>query len=442
MRADRLVSLALLLQARGRMSARGLAAELKVSVRTVYRDIAALNLAGVPVVTESGPGGGCWLLDGYRFPLRGLSGDEAEALLVLGVPAVVAELGLADSLAAAQQKIRVTTGASGASGAGGGAGGGTSGGAGGGASGSAGPVPALVHLDLPRWFVGGEPVPWLRTLATAVRGRRLLRIGYRRGERDGVRGARAAGWSARSGWSTRPGSGTWSPRPPPRQPPRQPLRPAPRPPPRLRLGATRRTARRAGIRPSSAWAGSARWRCCRGSSPGHRTLTWRRSGAALVGLVHNQPAQARRAGSGVGGRARGVPRGFRQRRPGRRLTRRRPPTGADSVRWRSPSSTRRPQCSACAGSEGSRGAVSLGRAGPAHRDGPRAAPTLRSGRVSQREPIGRGQTHRRASMLSPGSRRCYGRRPWPEIYAGNAEFLSSLARWRLGEKSDIRRVTR
>jgi predicted DNA-binding transcriptional regulator YafY len=170
MRADRLVSLALLLQARGRMSGRGLAASLEVSVRTVYRDIAALNLAGVPVVTESGPGGGCWLLEGYRFPLRGLSGEEAEALLVLGVPAAVAELGLADALAAAQQKIRVTAG-------------GPRGGAG------EGPAPALVHLDLPRWFGGSEPVPWLRTLATAVRGRRLVRIGYRRGERDGERGA-------------------------------------------------------------------------------------------------------------------------------------------------------------------------------------------------------------------------------------------------------------
>jgi predicted DNA-binding transcriptional regulator YafY len=187
MRADRLVSLALLLQARGRMSARALAAELEVSVRTVYRDIAALNLAGVPVVTESGPGGGCWLLDGYRFPLRGLSGDEAEALLVLGVPAAVAELGLADALAAAQHKIRVTTaaGGSGRSGGAGGVGGAVDarGGAGG------GPPPALVHLDLPRWFVGSEPVPWLRTLATAVRGRRPVRIGYRRGDRDGDRGA-------------------------------------------------------------------------------------------------------------------------------------------------------------------------------------------------------------------------------------------------------------
>ena len=169
MRADRLISLALLLQARGRTSARALAAELEVSVRTVYRDIAALNVAGVPVVTESGPGGGCWLLDGYRFPLRGLSGDETAALLMLGAPAAAAELGLADALAAAQHKIRLTTGA----------------GAGHGAGGTGGaPASALVHLDLPRWFGGSEPVPWLRMLAAAVRDRQHLRLGYRHGNQD------------------------------------------------------------------------------------------------------------------------------------------------------------------------------------------------------------------------------------------------------------------
>ena len=158
-RADRLVSLVLLLQARGRLPARALAAELEVSVRTVYRDIAALNTAGVPVVTESGPNGGCWLLDGYRFPLRGLSADEASALLVLGVPAAVAELGLADALAAAQRKISVTSG-----------------------GGSGSPGPALVHLDMPRWFHGAEHVPHLPALASAVRERRQLRLGYRRGD--------------------------------------------------------------------------------------------------------------------------------------------------------------------------------------------------------------------------------------------------------------------
>ena len=159
MRADRLVSLVLLLQARGRLPARALAAELEVSVRTVYRDIAALNTAGVPVVTEPGPNGGCWLLDGYRFPLRGLSADEASALLVLGVPAAVAELGLADALAAAQRKISVTSG-----------------------DGSGAPGPALVHLDMPRWFHGAENVPHLPALASAVRERRRLRLGYRRGD--------------------------------------------------------------------------------------------------------------------------------------------------------------------------------------------------------------------------------------------------------------------
>jgi predicted DNA-binding transcriptional regulator YafY len=175
MRADRLVSLVLLLQARGRVSARALAAELEVSVRTVYRDIAALNLAGVPVVTESGPGGGCWLLDGYRFPLRGLSGDEAAALLVLGVPTAVAELGLADALAAAQRKVRLAAdGGTGTRAADGGAGDGRG--------------VALVHLDLPRWFGAAEPVPWLRTLAAAVRDRRRVRLGYRHGdEREGSR---------------------------------------------------------------------------------------------------------------------------------------------------------------------------------------------------------------------------------------------------------------
>lgn len=156
MRADRLVSLALLLQTRGRMSARAIAAELEVSVRTVYRDLEALSAAGVPVVTEPGPSGGCRLLEGYRFPLRGLSPGEAQALLVLGVPAALAELGLADAVSAAHRKISVTAGL-GADGAG------------------------LVHLDMPRWFHGREDVPHLRTLAEAIRKRRRLRLGYQRG---------------------------------------------------------------------------------------------------------------------------------------------------------------------------------------------------------------------------------------------------------------------
>ena len=151
MRADRLLSLALLLQARGAATARTLAGELGVSVRTVYRDLAALGAAGVPVVTEAGPGGGCRLMDGYRFPLRGLRPDEAEALLILGVPAVLRELGLAGALTAAHRQIQVTAGV-----------------------GSG----ALVHLDMPRWFGGQEEVPCLRDLAQALRLSRKLAIRY------------------------------------------------------------------------------------------------------------------------------------------------------------------------------------------------------------------------------------------------------------------------
>ncbi len=172
MRADRLVSLVLLLQARGRMSARALAAELEVSVRTIYRDISALNASGVPVAAEAGPNGGCWLVEGYRFPLRGLSADETEALLTLGVPAALAELGLADALAAAHRKVRVTAGA------------------GGGRAGAG--DPAFVHLDMPRWFHGAEPVPQLRTLAEAVRQRRLLMLTCRR-DADGQERTREVG---------------------------------------------------------------------------------------------------------------------------------------------------------------------------------------------------------------------------------------------------------
>jgi predicted DNA-binding transcriptional regulator YafY len=159
-RADRLLSLVLLLQARGGTTARALAAELGVSVRTVYRDLGALGAAGVPVITESGPGGGCRLMDGYRFPLRGLRPEEAEALLILGVPTALRELGLDGALTTAHRQIQVTAGL---------------------------PAATLVHLDMPRWFGGQqEEAPCLRELAQALRLGRKLALEYRSAEgRDG-----------------------------------------------------------------------------------------------------------------------------------------------------------------------------------------------------------------------------------------------------------------
>jgi predicted DNA-binding transcriptional regulator YafY len=100
-------------------------------------------------------------MDGYRFPLRGLRPDEAEALLILGVPAALRDLGLAGALTAAHRQIRVTAGL---------------------------PAATLVHLDMPRWFGGQEEVPCLRELAQALRLGRKLALRYRSaGGRDGER---------------------------------------------------------------------------------------------------------------------------------------------------------------------------------------------------------------------------------------------------------------
>jgi predicted DNA-binding transcriptional regulator YafY len=155
------VSLVLLLQARDRVTARELAGALEVSIRTVYRDLEALSAAGVPVVAESGPGGGCWLLEDYRFPLRALHPDEAEALLILGVPDALRDLGLDGAVAAAHRQIRVTSGF-------------------GHPAGRQGTGTALVHLDMPRWFRSHERVPHLRDLATALRRERQVEFWYTR----------------------------------------------------------------------------------------------------------------------------------------------------------------------------------------------------------------------------------------------------------------------
>src|SRR5918992_4686002 len=105
MRADRLVSLVLLLRQHGRLSAAALARELEVSTRTVLRDIEALSAAGVPVYAERGRHGGFALLPGFQTELTGLNHDEALALLVAGSRRGEQAFGLGSALASAMRKV-------------------------------------------------------------------------------------------------------------------------------------------------------------------------------------------------------------------------------------------------------------------------------------------------------------------------------------------------
>src|SRR5262245_32431660 len=159
MRASRLVSLLLLLQARGRVTATELAEELEVSVRTIYRDLEALSAAGVPVYAEPGRNGGCQLIDGYRTRLTGLTAKEAEALFMSGVPGPVGELGLGTVLGAAQLKLLAALPKDLAD--------------------RAATAQQRFHVDAPAWFRPGRNDPHLADLTTAVWEDRRIVVRYR-----------------------------------------------------------------------------------------------------------------------------------------------------------------------------------------------------------------------------------------------------------------------
>lgn len=105
MRADRLLSLLMLLQSRGKMKAHELAEILEVSERTVYRDIDALSAAGVPVYGEQGRDGGFALLDSYQTSLTGLTDEELRVLFMLRIPEPLVDLGISADLHQALLKL-------------------------------------------------------------------------------------------------------------------------------------------------------------------------------------------------------------------------------------------------------------------------------------------------------------------------------------------------
>jgi predicted DNA-binding transcriptional regulator YafY len=162
-RATRLVSLLLLLQTRGQLTAADIAERLEVSVRTVHRDVDSLAAAGVPVEAVRGPAGGYRLAGGYRTRLTGLTADEAEALFAAGMTGPAAELGLGGELAAARLKVLAALPSE--------------------LQERATRAQRLFHLDARGWFRAEDSVPHLPTLAAAVwRGCRT-RIRYREGTR-------------------------------------------------------------------------------------------------------------------------------------------------------------------------------------------------------------------------------------------------------------------
>lgn len=158
MRADRLLSMLMLLQTHRRLTARKLAAELEVSERTIYRDVVALNSAGIPIYTESGPGGGIALIEDYQTDLTGLLPQEVHALSMLNIPEALVSLGVGQELKAALLKLAAAVPPS--------------------LRATQAQTHNRLHLDATWWFQADEPMPHLQTIKDAVWQDRLLQISY------------------------------------------------------------------------------------------------------------------------------------------------------------------------------------------------------------------------------------------------------------------------
>ena len=158
MRASRLLSLLMLLQSRGRVSAQALAQALEVSVRTIHRDVDELSAAGVPIWADRGRLGGFQLQPGWRTRVDGLTAPEAQAMFLGGLPGPAAELGLGEAMASAQLKLLAALPE--------------------GWREDARRVSARFHLDPIDWYRGPSATDHLPAIAQAVWNERRLAMRY------------------------------------------------------------------------------------------------------------------------------------------------------------------------------------------------------------------------------------------------------------------------
>ena len=162
MRSDRLLSILLLLQAHGRLSARVLAQRLEVAQRTIHRDVEALSAAGIPVYTERGRNGGVAILPGYRTDASGLTPAEARALFIFAGRGTLADLGLEGDLRGALRKLMVSLPET--------------------QRPEAAEAADRVLVDPRGWMRKGDEVPHLTVVQAAVWEAQKLRILYRSGD--------------------------------------------------------------------------------------------------------------------------------------------------------------------------------------------------------------------------------------------------------------------
>lgn len=166
MRAERLISMMMLLQANRRMTADTLAERLAVSVRTVYRDIDALSLAGVPVYTQAGTHGGIFLDEDYRVRLTGLTRNDLASLVVGGGSTPLQTLGLAPQAEATRLKLLDALPAQ--------------------QRAIADHIRQRVYIDTDQWFREIEELPCLPELQQAVWDDRIIEAEYRNAQGEVV----------------------------------------------------------------------------------------------------------------------------------------------------------------------------------------------------------------------------------------------------------------